>query len=44
MNIEDKSELTAIDAKQLVVKTKWPLAPANRLRDYPWTKRIAACS
>jgi DNA-binding beta-propeller fold protein YncE len=29
VNIEDKSELTAIDVKQLVVKTKWPLAPCE---------------
>ncbi len=29
VNIEDKSELTAIDANQLVVKTKWPLAPCE---------------
>jgi DNA-binding beta-propeller fold protein YncE len=29
VNIEDKSELTAIDAKQLVVKTKWPLSPCQ---------------
>ena len=29
VNIEDKSELTAIDAKELVVKTKWPLAPCE---------------
>jgi YVTN family beta-propeller protein len=29
VNIEDKSELTAIDANQLVVKTKWPLSPCE---------------
>jgi DNA-binding beta-propeller fold protein YncE len=29
VNIEDKSELTAIDAKKLEVKTKWPLAPCE---------------
>jgi DNA-binding beta-propeller fold protein YncE len=29
VNIEDKSELTAIDANKLVVKTKWPLAPCE---------------
>src|ERR1022692_1520984 len=27
VNIEDKSELTAIDANKLVVKSTWPLAP-----------------
>ncbi len=29
VNIEDKSELTAIDAKQLTVKTSWPLTPCE---------------
>jgi DNA-binding beta-propeller fold protein YncE len=29
VNIEDKSELTAIDANKLEVKTKWPLAPCE---------------
>jgi len=29
VNIEDKSELTAIDANKLVVKTTWPLAPCK---------------
>lgn len=29
VNIEDKSELTAIDSNQLAVKTKWPLAPCE---------------
>jgi DNA-binding beta-propeller fold protein YncE len=29
VNIEDKSELTAIDANKLEVKTKWPLAPCQ---------------
>jgi DNA-binding beta-propeller fold protein YncE len=29
VNIEDKSELTAIDANKLVVKTKWRLAPCE---------------
>src|SRR5580692_11356898 len=29
VNIEDKSELTAIDAAKLVVKTSWPLAPCK---------------
>ena len=29
VNIEDKSELTAIDANRLEVKTKWPLAPCE---------------
>ncbi|MGB7130146.1 MAG: YncE family protein [Candidatus Sulfotelmatobacter sp.] len=29
VNIEDKSELTAIDAKKLAVKTSWPLAPCE---------------
>ncbi len=29
VNIEDKSELTAIDAKKLEVKTTWPLAPCE---------------
>ncbi|MGO8796071.1 MAG: YncE family protein [Candidatus Sulfotelmatobacter sp.] len=29
VNIEDKSELTAIDANQLSVKTSWPLAPCE---------------
>jgi DNA-binding beta-propeller fold protein YncE len=29
VNIEDKSELTAIDAKKLEVTTKWPLAPCE---------------
>jgi len=29
VNIEDKSELTAIDANKLVVKEKWPLAPCE---------------
>jgi DNA-binding beta-propeller fold protein YncE len=29
VNIEDKSEITAIDANKLVVKTKWPLAPCE---------------
>jgi YVTN family beta-propeller protein len=29
VNIEDKSELTAIDANKLVVKSTWPLAPCQ---------------
>jgi len=29
VNIEDKSELTAIDANKLVVKATWPLAPCQ---------------
>jgi DNA-binding beta-propeller fold protein YncE len=29
VNIEDKSELTAIDANKLAVKAKWPLAPCE---------------
>jgi DNA-binding beta-propeller fold protein YncE len=29
VNIEDKSELTAIDPNQLLVKNKWPLAPCE---------------
>jgi YVTN family beta-propeller protein len=29
VNIEDKSELTAIDANKLAVKTSWPLAPCT---------------
>jgi DNA-binding beta-propeller fold protein YncE len=29
VNIEDKSELTAIDANKLEVKAKWPLAPCT---------------
>jgi DNA-binding beta-propeller fold protein YncE len=29
VNIEDKNELTAIDANKLEVKTKWPLAPCE---------------
>jgi DNA-binding beta-propeller fold protein YncE len=29
VNIEDKSELTAIDPGKLVVKAKWPLAPCE---------------
>jgi DNA-binding beta-propeller fold protein YncE len=29
VNIEDKSELTAIDAAKLVVKATWPLAPCK---------------
>jgi DNA-binding beta-propeller fold protein YncE len=29
VNIEDKSELTAIDANKLEVKTSWPLAPCE---------------
>jgi DNA-binding beta-propeller fold protein YncE len=29
VNIEDKSELTAIDPQKLEVKTKWPLAPCT---------------
>jgi hypothetical protein len=29
VNIEDKSELTAIDGNKLEVKTKWPLAPCE---------------
>ena len=29
VNIEDKSELTAIDANKLVVKSTWPLAPCE---------------
>jgi DNA-binding beta-propeller fold protein YncE len=29
VNIEDKSELVAIDANKLEVKTKWPLAPCT---------------
>jgi DNA-binding beta-propeller fold protein YncE len=29
VNIEDKSELTAIDANKLQVKTSWPLAPCQ---------------
>lgn len=29
VNIEDKSELTAIDANKLVVKNTWPLAPCT---------------
>jgi DNA-binding beta-propeller fold protein YncE len=29
VNIEDKSELTAIDANKMTVKTKWPLAPCE---------------
>jgi DNA-binding beta-propeller fold protein YncE len=29
VNIEDKSELTAIDPNTLVVKAKWPLAPCT---------------
>jgi DNA-binding beta-propeller fold protein YncE len=29
VNIEDKSEITAIDANKLAVKTKWPLAPCE---------------
>jgi DNA-binding beta-propeller fold protein YncE len=29
LNIEDKSELTAIDASKLEVRTKWPLAPCE---------------
>lgn len=29
VNIEDKSELTAIDANKLEVKTTWPLAPCE---------------
>jgi hypothetical protein len=29
VNIEDKSELTAIDANNLEVKTSWPLAPCE---------------
>jgi DNA-binding beta-propeller fold protein YncE len=29
VNIEDKSELTAINANKLEVKTKWPLAPCQ---------------
>jgi len=29
VNIEDKSELTAIDANKLTVKTSWPLAPCE---------------
>lgn len=29
VNIEDKSELTAIDANKLDVKAKWPLAPCQ---------------
>jgi hypothetical protein len=29
VNIEDKSELTAIDPSKLEVKTKWPLAPCE---------------
>jgi YVTN family beta-propeller protein len=29
VNIEDKSELTAIDANKLLVKAKWPLAPCE---------------
>jgi DNA-binding beta-propeller fold protein YncE len=29
VNIEDKSELMAIDANKLEVKTKWPLAPCE---------------
>jgi hypothetical protein len=29
VNIEDKSELTAIDPNKLEVKTKWPLAPCE---------------
>jgi len=29
VNIEDKSELTAIDAKKLSVKSTWPLAPCE---------------
>ena len=30
VNIEDKSELTAIDANKLEVKTSWPLAPCEQ--------------
>ena len=29
VNIEDKSELTAIDANKMTVKAKWPLAPCE---------------
>ncbi len=29
VNIEDKSELTAIDPNKLEVKSKWPLAPCE---------------
>ena len=29
VNIEDKSEITVIDANKLAVKTKWPLAPCE---------------
>lgn len=29
VNIEDKSELTAIDAEKMVVKQNWPLAPCT---------------
>jgi len=29
VNIEDKSELTAIDPNKLEVKAKWPLAPCE---------------
>jgi DNA-binding beta-propeller fold protein YncE len=29
VNIEDKSELTAIDANKLTIKTSWPLAPCE---------------
>ncbi len=30
VNIEDKSELTAIDANKMEVKAKWPLAPCQQ--------------
>ena len=29
VNIEDKSELVAIDPNKLEVKSKWPLAPCQ---------------
>ena len=44
VNIEDKSELTAIDPNKLEVTAKWPLAPCEPSpADFPSTASIVAC-
>ena len=43
VNIEDKSELTAIDPNKLAVKATWPLAPCESPSGLRWTGRIGVC-
>jgi hypothetical protein len=43
VNLEDKAEVVAFDAKKLAVKHRWPWPPARRRPASPWTAPGAAC-